>query len=240
MDRLFFHIKPEKVIGTNFTLDAEESHHLIHVLRKDIGTEIWLLNGIGTAYSAIIGSIENKRVSGHVLRTFPGYGENMVPMHLALAVLKGDRMKLAIEKATEMGVHSIIPLVLDRCIKRNLNTDRMKKIVASAAKQCARSRIPEIAEPITMKEWLQNTDGTRRLACTLDSNVSINALNKKKSFTSSQSVSVIIGPEGDFSVREHRMMRDEEIDFISLGSRRLRSETAVVSVLTIINELINT
>ncbi len=240
MDRLFFHIKPEKVVGVDFTLDVKESHHLIHVLRKDIGTDIWLLDGIGTAYSATIGSIENKRVSGHVLKTFPAYGENTVPVHLVLAILKGDRMKLAIEKATEMGVYSIIPLVLDRCIKRNLNTGRMKNIVLSAAKQCARSRIPDIAEPITLKEWLQNTAGTQRLACTLDSNVSINTLAKKKQFTSSQSVSIIIGPEGDFSEGEHRMMRDEGIAFISLGSRRLRSETAVVTVLAIVNELINT
>ncbi len=236
MDTLYFYIQPESIHQTTFTLDKDESHHFSRVLRKPVGTEIILINGKGTAYKAQVDSIDGRHVSGNILEEYPGYGENKINIHLALGILKGDRLKLAIEKATEMGVTSISLLTLDQCIKRDVKLDRLKKIVVSAVKQCGRSVIPEIKTIKSVEEWIKVTKDETRYVCALEDAKTLSSVVGEK-ISKMKDINVVIGPEGDFSTREISILNEHQCQFITLGSRRLRSETAVASVLAVINEL---
>lgn len=238
MDTLYFYINPDSIDQNLFTLGKDESHHLLRVLRKPIGTEIMLIDGNGTAYQAKTESVTGNRLQGTLLEKYPNYGENKTRVHLAIGILKGDRLKLAIEKATEMGVNSISLLTLDHCIKREAKLDRLKKIVVSSVKQCGRSFIPELQSFPSMDEWIKRTKNEERIVCALDENTLLSNIREKQ-IKEVEDIHIVIGPEGDFSQREMDMMKENALTIISLGPRRLRSETAVVTVLAIVNELMN-
>jgi 16S rRNA (uracil1498-N3)-methyltransferase len=229
-----FYISPSSIVEGLFTLDKEESHHLSKVLRMNLGDEISLLDGVGTGY---VGEIQTlgKRVSGKINKRIPSLGENPAQIHLAMGIIKRDRFELALEKATELGVQSITPLLLDRCIKRSINMDRSRKHVQSASKQCRRSYFPTIHEPTSLEKWLQSTKNETKIACLIGSNNSISALDLSGKH---QTVHLVIGPEGDFSENEIKLLIKNDIIPATLGPRRLRTETAVISALAILNEIL--
>jgi len=237
MDTLYFHIDSNNIDNDQFILGIEESHHFLNVLRKPIGVEIWLIDGKGSAYKAVTESILNKQVQGKILEHIPMLGENGVNVHLTLGILKGDRLKLAIEKATEMGVASLTLVNMDHCIKRDVKIDKLNKIVMSAAKQCGRSVIPNLSFMKSFEKWMSKNDNSKVFVCALDESKYLSNIYDDESI-SQNDVHIVIGPEGDFSKREIEMMKKNDFTFISLGPRRLRSETAVVTVLAVINELI--
>ena len=113
-----FYVNPLNVNGSTFQLDKAESNHAIRVLRLKKGDEICLLDGAGIGYHAKIKSIE-KNVSGTIKEVKPDLGENKCPVNLASALIKRDRFELMLEKATELGVNEIQPLILERCVKKN-------------------------------------------------------------------------------------------------------------------------
>ena len=228
-DEHFFYISPENITQNSFSLDEVESHHASHVLRMNAGEKIWLLDGTGVAYA---GKIECKepRVSGTINETIPNFAEPVVEMHLVVGLLKKDRFELLLEKAVECGATSITPLLLDRCVKKSLNMERSRKIVIAAAKQCGRSRFPTLQEPISLGEWL---------IANQDTVVCLNIGSEEKLTDWNQihlpkKIHIIIGPEGDFSDSENRLMKDYKIPFLSIGLRRLRAETAAFTALNII------
>ena len=154
-DEHFFYISPNNISKNCFTLDAEEAHHALNVLRLQVDDEIWLLDGVGTAYRGIIR--ENGRVvSGEVLEAVPGFAEANATVHLAVGLIKKDRFEWLLEKAVECGALSITPLLLDRCVKRSLNLERSQKIVRTAAKQRGRSRFPKLNEPTSLDNYLND------------------------------------------------------------------------------------
>lgn len=229
-DKIFFLIDADKISNNQFFLNKPESHHLINVLRKDIGTEIWLTDGIGSVYKAAINNIHNNVVSGQILKVFPKYGENKIHISLAIGILRKDKLDFVVEKATECGVNEIVPLILDKSIKRDINLDRLIKIAKSAVKQCGRSIIPNINRPNKLKELLDTYTDTSILVCheSGDNGVAKILRNKSK-------ILLLVGPEGDFSKEEIDFLKDHNANFINLGNRRLRSETAVIVALSQIN-----
>ena len=228
-DEHFFYISPNNISKNCFTLDAEETHHVLNVIRLQVEDEIWLLDGVGTAYSGIIR--ENGRVvSGKVLEAVPGFAEANATVHLAVGLIKKDRFEWLLEKAVECGALSITPLLLDRCVKRSLNLERSQKIVRTAAKQCGRSRFPKLNEPISLDNYLN--DGSDLTVCLQSGGeTSLSTWQREKS---PNEVSVLIGPEGDFSDNEMNVIRDNNIEIVSLSNRRLRTETAAITALNII------
>ncbi len=232
-DKIFFLVDPDNITNNQFSLNKQESHHLINVLRKPIGTEIWLIDGIGSVYSGIFQNVQNGLVSGNILKVFPKYGENNILITMGVGILKRDKMNFVVEKATECGVNKIIPLKLDKCIKLDVNLERLIKISKSAVKQCGRSVIPEIATPIEMEELLNNDVYDTILVCHESGKKVIDVLpnlleNKTK-------ILVLVGPEGDFSTKEISFIKELKVNFINLGNRRLRSETAVITAISQIN-----
>ena len=153
MSNAFF-ISPDNLNGNSFSLDKRESHHASHVFRLGPGDMISLLNGKGLGYKAIIERIEGGIVHGRIEELIDQMGENSIEIIIAPALLKRERFEGLIEKATELGVKEIHPLVAEHCTKRTVNIERCKKIIIASAKQCQRSYFPVIKEPNTMVKWL--------------------------------------------------------------------------------------
>ena len=228
-DEHFFYISPDNISKNCFTLDAEEAHHALNVLRLQVDDEIWLLDGVGIAYRGIIKN-NGQEVSGEIIAESPGFSEPKVKMHLAVGLIKKDRFEWLLEKAVECGALSITPLLLDRCLKKTLNLERSQKIVRTAAKQCGRSRFPKLNEPTSLDNYL-NDKSDLTVCLQSEGETSLTTWQREKS---PNKVSVLIGPEGDFSENEMNVIRDNNINIVSLGNRRLRTETAAITALNII------
>ena len=234
-----FFVKLNNIDKKHFFLDDEESHHIINVLRLKIDDKIYLIDGFGTAYSAIIDHISKEKVSGKITNVFPGFGEPKCEINLAIGIIKPSRMRWVIEKSTECGVSNIFPIQMDRSNKyHSINLERYQAIIKSSVKQCARSRIPIIYKPQHLNDWISSQDNSLIIVCAQNSNNKISDVQKLLS-TIYNKISLIIGPEGHFSDKEISLLESYKATFISLGKRRLRTETAAVSALSIINQLIN-
>jgi len=235
-DKIFFHIDEKNIRYRKFQLDEYESYHFLKVLRKIIGTEIWLTNGIGTVFKSIVEKIDSQLVSGRIIEAYPNYCENYYNLNLGIGILKRDKIEIVVEKATECGVNKIYPIIMDRSIKRDVNIERLNKIAFTSVKQCGRSVMPKISDPIKLEEFL-NRDSSANLVFhesgdTINKNVQLNIKNYKE-------LNLLVGPEGDFSENEMKMLKEANAIFLNLGNRRLRSETAVVTALSQINMIFN-
>ena len=233
-----FFINPNNIDNKYFFLDEIESHHLTNVLRLKTDDEIYLIDGVGTAYRAIIDKISKDIVSGTITEILSEFGEPFCKINLAIGIIKPSRMQWAIEKATECGVDNISPIQMDRSIKsRSFNYKRYQAIIKSSTKQCARSRIPKIHKTQFLKDWLASQINMPLIVCSQKSKNKISDLYDLLPKNCNK-ISLIIGPEGDFSDNEISILNNYKSIFISLGNRRLRTESAVVSAISIINQQI--
>lgn len=234
MDRIFSIIDPSDVVSGKFSLSPAESHHLIRVLRKQPGEELWLLNGSGTAYLGIIRETSSI-VTGDIRETHENYGENSSDIHLVLAVLKRNALETAVEQAVEFGVRSITLVITGHTIKKDVNLDRLQKIIRAAAKQCGRSRFPVVIGPLDFTAWLDPLESGAGItfACHW---IGTEPVGRFIADSGSGSVRCIIGPEGDFTAAEISLLKQKGIPFATLGNRRLRAETAVSAVLAAVND----
>ena len=165
------------------------------------------------------------------MEAFPGFAEANATVHLAVGLINKDRFEWLLEKAVECGALSITPLLLDRCVKRSLNLERSQKIVRTAAKQCGRSRFPKLNEPTSLDNYL-NDRSDLTVCLQSEGAKSLSTWQQEKS---PNEVSVLIGPEGDFSDNEMNVIRDNNIEIVSLGNRLLRTETAAITALNVID-----
>jgi len=232
-----FFVESDKIQKNHFTLNKKESHHLSNVLRIKAGELIWLIDGVGTTYNGIIENILPEKVTGTIKEVFPKYGEPTCDIFLAIGIIKRARMQLAIEKATECGVRTITTVPMDRSIKRSINYERVNKIIRSATKQCARSKFPSFMDANSLQSWLDQLYDGPLVVC---SGKATNHIGKLHSILPKnlKGLNLVIGPEGDFTEKEISLLKDNKAIFVSLGNRRLRTETAVVSALSIINEIV--
>jgi len=207
------------------------------VLRIKAGELVWLIDGVGTTYNGVIENILPEKVTGIIKEVYPKYGEPTCDIFLAIGIIKRARMELAIEKATECGVKAITAVPMDRSIKRSINCERANKIIRSATKQCARSKFPSFMDANSLQSWLDQLYDGPLVVC---SSKATNHIGKLHSILPKnlKGLNLVIGPEGDFTEKEISLLKDNKAIFVSLGNRRLRTETAVVSALSIINEIV--
>ncbi len=208
-----------------FFFDKEESKHIVKVLRKNSGDDLLVTNGFGQIFSTkIVVASENKCMVEieSVAHQNPMSGF----LHLAVAPTKmNDRFEWFLEKATEIGVSEITPIICDRSERKFIKTDRFEKILISAMKQSAQAYLPKINEAIDVKTFFkQKFNGKKFVAHCEDSEKKM----FKDQISPSDSVLVMIGPEGDFSKKEIEMALAEGFLPISLGNTRLRTETAAI------------
>ena len=225
----FFYLSPDNITKNRFKLDSEETHHAFDVFRLNVDDEIWMLDGEGTAYKGIIKQ-NGHEVNGEIIEKTSGFSETKIKMHIAVGLIKRDRFEWLLEKAVECGAVSITPLLLAKCVKKSLNMERALKIVRTAAKQYGRSRFPIIHEPISLIQFIDKS--IKCIVC-LNSYGEQSLASWQKDVQPNE-VTMLIGPEGDFSENEMTVIREKNIPIVSLGSRRLRTETAVIAALNII------
>ncbi len=208
-----------------FAFDKEESKHIIKVLRKKTGDILHVTNGLGFIFQTeIILAIETK-CTVKIVQVKKANPRNF-HLHLAVAPTKmNDRYEWFLEKATEIGVSEITPIICDHSERKQIKLDRFEKIVVSAMKQSNQYYLPKLNEAITFKELMKNEHQGQLLIAHCEET------NKKllKEIVQPQSdVTILIGPEGDFSTNEIEIALHNSFIPISLGHNRLRTETAAI------------
>ena len=228
--RLFY----SKSLSLNLTdkLDKSQSHYVSKVMRLKEKEVFSLFNSSGE-WEAKISNIAKSIVEFNVTKQLR-HKENTKDLWLAFSPIKSNYFNFMIQKATELGVTKFLPIIFERTIVRKVNRERLEKVIIEAAEQSNRITVPSIEDPQKLKSFLNND---MDLIFT-DLNTSNTKIDIKKLTT--KPTCVIIGPEGDFSEGE----RDEILKFngvqpIKINENILRSETAVVSALSIINYAIN-
>ncbi len=228
--RLFY----SKSLSLNLTdkLDKSQSHYVSKVMRLKEKDVFSLFNSSGE-WEAKIVNITKSIVEFNVTKQLR-QKENTKDLWLAFSPIKSNYFSFMIQKATELGVTKFLPVIFERTIVRNINKERLKKVIIEAAEQSNRITVPSIEDPQKLKSFLNND---MDLIFT-DLNTTNTKIDIKKLTT--KPVCVIIGPEGDFSEEEREeILRFKDVQPIKINENILRSETAVISALSIINYAIN-
>ena len=217
----------------DFTISSEESKHITRVLRKKEGDILNFTDGKGNLLVSEITSSDTRKTRVKVIeKTEKEKGHNYY-LHIAIAPTKNmDRFEWFLEKATEIGIDEITPIICDRSERKVVKTERCNRILLSAMKQSLKYRLPKLNESISFTDFIQkNFDGSKYIAhCEQGEKIELKEKNTEKRTL------ILIGPEGDFSATEIKKAANNNYQSISLGNSRLRTETAgVVSATTINN-----
>lgn len=236
-----FYVSPESVKGEKIYVNKGESHHIIDVMRLEEGDPVTVFDGTGKEYSGRIESVKNKCVAIAVDKVDALAEKSQVEISLAQAMPKKDKMDFIVQKATELGVKEIIPLESERTIVRPAKdriaykTDRWRKIAVGAAKQCGRSDLPGISQMRRFGDLLKDFkryDGVI-MPCLSKKSVPLkSALNHLKS---PKKILLMIGPEGDFTPTEIAAAEENGALLVSLGELVLKSDTAAIATLAMLN-----
>ena len=225
-----------EVSGGVVMLDAEESNHCVKVLRHRAGDDIDVIDGRGTLYHCRLTLDSPKGAEAQVLEAVPGW--NSHPYHLTIGCCptkNNDRFEWFVEKATEVGVDRIVPLIGEHSERKVYKTDRAKRIALSATKQSLKARIPVIEEPVTVKDFIKEEipdqvgDDVRLIAYCFDGDQKRVSIMDVLKDTKARNITVLIGPEGDFSKEEAMLAIEHGYIPVHLGPSRLRTETAAVT-----------
>lgn len=223
--------------GNICRLDHDESGHCIKVLRHRCGDEISVIDGAGTLYHCRIMSDSHKGVEAAVLSKEEGWGAH--PYHLNMAVCptkNNDRYEWFAEKACEIGFDRLSPIIGEHSERKVLKTERVGKVLVSAAKQSLKAAVPEVDEPLSVKEFIKshsNTEALRLIAyCFEDERVPRRSIKEVLEGYEGKEIIVMIGPEGDFSKTEAELALENGFIPVHLGLSRLRTETAALTVVS--------
>jgi len=214
-------------------LDSEESAHCVRVMRHRAGDEVFVADGAGTMYRCTLLNASAQAAELQIKESFPGWHSRPYRLTMAVCPTKNpDRYEWFAEKATEMGVDEIIPVIAGHSERRVFKTERLRRILLSAAKQSLKSSVPVLREPTPLSELLTSGFGPRlRLMayCFEDeSHPRISITEALRGFDGTD-ITVLIGPEGDFSEAEVRAALDAGFVPVHLGDSRLRTETAALT-----------
>lgn len=222
--------------GEELCLDGEQGHYLSRVLRLKPGSEVLLFDGSGYEYPSLVTEVHRKRVllqaGTAILRNI----ESPLQIRLVQGISRGERMDFVIQKATELGVHRITPVLTEYSVVK-LPADRAaqrlmhwNKIAQSACEQCGRSKIPVIDEPSVLHDFLRgSTSAQCRLLLQTSATTSLQQIDRPES-----AIDLLIGPEGGISDTEAEMLFDAGFKAVSLGPRVLRTETIALAAMAIL------
>ncbi len=258
----------KEIDGKTVFLDQEESAHCVKVLRHRTGDEITVVDGLGTMMRCRLADDSPKGASAEVVETFHDWGGHPYSLTMAVCPTKNnDRFEWFVEKATEVGVDQIVPVIGERSERRVFKPERSHKIALSAMKQSLKAQLPIVAEPVSVKDFIKGTTltagGDRPLPlpaasrpypgkCQRVGAVATTATQEIKMIcycfegetlrrsiedvlaeaAEGANITIMIGPEGDFSPEEARLAVENGYIPVHLGPSRLRTETAAVTAAT--------
>nr|WP_294897344.1 16S rRNA (uracil(1498)-N(3))-methyltransferase [uncultured Pedobacter sp.] len=221
--------------ATIYQLNEEESKHCIRVLRLKIGDKVNLIDGKGGFYLAQIISDHPKRTELHIVEAQQEYAKRNHYLHIALAPTKNtDRFEWFLEKATEIGIDEITPIICDRSERKEVKIDRSNKIITTAIKQSLKAYHPLLNPQISFKEFILSAKAEFKYIAHCEDGKKAGIANN---FKKNANYLVLIGPEGDFSTAEIEMALQSGFVPITLGESRLRTETAALQACFEINYL---
>ncbi len=226
-----FYAPTSSFIGSNVTLDESETRHLRDVLRLRTGDEVSVFDGAGREFLCTIEKIEKRRSELTVISEIASASpESPLEITLAVAILKGEKFDLVIQKAVELGVDTVVPLQTVRGdVKLNdveKRLERWRRIALEATKQCGRSRLMQITEPAAFESIITGKD-----------NIVLFSEREGKGFStikSSKKITALVGPEGGWGDSELMTAKTNKVSIVTFGGRILRAETAAISVAAIL------
>lgn len=230
MPNEYFYVPAEFIIDQHIAIEGEEAKHISRVLRKQPGDMIWVVDGAGKAFEVVIRLVAPEMIECEILYEHHHHHEPDIEVTLAVAQLKNpSRMDWIIEKATELGVRTIIPLQTVRTIARSPKQDRWNNIALAAMKQSGRCILPKIMPPTNFDAVIANSSEYDLKLIPYERTDHVlfiaEALKYRKP---PRTAMILIGPEGGFTDEEIVQAEKSEFVQVSLGRRRLRTETAAI------------
>ncbi len=219
--------------GETILLPRDKAHHISNVLRMRAGDSIKIFNNLGFEYEARIIDITKKTAQIEVLKSIQIDNESPLKITLCLAIARGQHMDFSIQKAVELGVYNIVPVISefsnvkleDSRVQNKLT--HWQNIIISAAEQCGRNRLAQLQKPLSLMEWLELDTSMKRLILHPAGQQSLSDIGVQDN-----ELSLVIGPEGGFSDHEVKLSAEKGCIPISMGPRILRTETAVVAAVS--------
>lgn len=213
--------------SSEIVFDKEESRHIVKVLRMKEGDTLKITNGTGSFFDAEIILVTPKQCVAKILKE-----EKLAPLpyhlHLAVAPTKlNDRYEWFLEKATEIGVSEITPIICDHSERKTIKLERYEKILQSAMKQSLKAHLPVLNEAISFKTFIASENTDERIRCIAHCE-EVDKTSLKSVLQPGTKTTILIGPEGDFSSEEIALALKAGFLPVSLGNSRLRTETAAV------------
>ncbi|HVT27878.1 MAG TPA: RsmE family RNA methyltransferase [Lacipirellulaceae bacterium] len=237
MSERFYISQP--ITGERVTLDGPEAHHLLHVMRAVSGDRVTLFDNSGSEFEAVVEKPCRSDAELRIIERRDTDRELPFQLVVGVALPKGDRQKWLVEKLTELGATTLVPLVTERSVAQPSGNalQRLRRAVVEAAKQCGRNRLMNIAEPLSWNDWIQSAickpkseiGGARRLVAHFDSQ----PLSQTE-WSQRIPTHVAIGPEGGFTDAERAAIRAlPQARPVALGPRILRADTAALAAIAL-------
>lgn len=223
--------------GSICRLDPDESIHCIKVLRHRSGDQINVIDGKGTLYKCRITSDRAKEVEAVIEESFENWGRHSYKLHMAVAPTKNiDRYEWFAEKATEIGFDELTPIIGNHSERKVIKEARIEKLLISAAKQSHKATIPALHPLTTVSDFIKNSssaEGLKLIAyCFEDEDHPRKSIQEALSEYEGRDITIMIGPEGDFSTQEAKEAMAAGFIPVHLGESRLRTETAALTATT--------
>ena len=227
--RLF--VNQPLAVGATVCLAENQLHYLRNVLRAEPGTELFVFNGRDGEFAAVLSVLNKKEAQIQICRVLRGQPEKR-DVRLYFAPLKRDRTELVVEKATELGVTKIVPVITQYTSVKRVNVERLRAVATEACEQCRRLDMPEISEPVALAVLLNEQNADKPLLVHLDETGT--GRKAGQVFGGLDKVAFLVGPEGGFSDSERTLIaRTPYTAGLDLGERILRAETAAVAALAL-------
>lgn len=208
-----------------FTFDKDESRHIVRVLRKKEGDILYITNGNHYLFTVEIVIASDKKCIVTIIKKEEKKSSRNYYLHVAIAPTKNnDRLEWFLEKATEIGIDEITPIICKNSERKIVKTERLAKIIQAAMKQSLQYKLPKLNEPVKFSEFIQQKLSSQLFIAHCEDDAKKNTL--KDGIDLASSYTILIGPEGDFSTDEIKKSLSQKFTPITLGNTRLRTETA--------------
>jgi 16S rRNA (uracil1498-N3)-methyltransferase len=231
----YFYTPPQNIKPDHIIISGDEFNHLEHVIRKKVGDRIMVVDGLCMAYEVEITKFDKRAIEAKIIAKHKNHNESGLNVTISVGMLKNPaKFDFLVEKVSELGVREIIPLHTERTIPEHAKTERWQKLALAAMKQCRRSFLPTV-QPLTSLDKLLEASGKFELKLLFHNDTQQqHHINELLNDTKLKSVLILIGPEGGFSETEIEKAVDNGFKTISLGARRLRTETAAIAASALI------
>ena len=225
------------ICGRTALLDSEESVHCVKVLRHRVGDEVTVVDGIGNMYRCRLTDDSHKQAAAEILETVPGWGGHSYSLNMAVCPTKNnDRFEWFVEKSTELGVDVISPVIGERSERKVFKAERSRKIALSAMKQSLKAKLPVVEEPVAVRDFIlrhSEKSSVKMICYCFEGETQRRSIvDVLEEIPADAAITVLIGPEGDFSPEEARLAMEQGFVPVHLGPSRLRTETAAVTAVT--------